>query len=350
MRTKSDLLRDLTIPRDEQPAPRRVGARTLIGGGVLAVIGAAALLGVARARPAAGDDSTHTAAAPDARRIGRDSASEARPAAGRAAPAAAVVAAGDSKLDASGFITARRVATVSAKTFGLIKAVLIDEGDHVSAGQIIARLDDAQAQLALQLAEAQRELAAARVQGAEVELGEAQRVLAREKTLQSKNFTSAATISNFETQVNARAAALASARADFDVAGVQVAQQRRAVEDHVIRAPFDGIVTVKNAQPGEIIAPTSAGGGYTRTGICTIVDMASLEIVVDVNEEFISRVHAGQAAQAELYAYKGWTFPARVIRVIPSADRGKATVRVRLGIVNSDVRILPDMAVKVSFL
>src|SRR5213078_5124684 len=117
-----------------------------------------------------------------------------------------------------------------------------------------------------------------------------------------------------------------------------------------IRAPFDGVATSKNAQPGEIVSPVSAGGGFTRTGIGTIVDMSSLEIEVDVNEAFIQRVRRDQPVMAALQAYPEWKIPAHVITTVPAADRQKATVKVRIAFNQRDQRILPDMGVKVSFI
>ena len=126
--------------------------------------------------------------------------------------------------------------------------------------------------------------------------------------------------------------------------GVPVAGGRQ------LRAPFAGVVVTKNAQPGEMISPISAGGGFTRTGICTIVDMTSLEIEVDVNEAYIQRVKAGQDVNAVLDAYPDWQIPAEVIAIVPTADRQKATVRVRIGFRERDSRVLRDMGVKVAFL
>ena len=133
------------------------------------------------------------------------------------------------------------------------------------------------------------------------------------------------------------------------VAERQVAYWEQQLDDTIIRAPFSGIVTSKNAQPGEMISPISAGGGFTRTGICTIVDMESLEIEIDVNESYINRVGAGQAVEATLDAYPEWKIPCKVIAIIPTADRQKSTVKVRVGFDKLDPRILPEMSVKVAF-
>lgn len=265
------------------------------------------------------------------------------------AQVAAVQSDGDTILDASGYITARRMATVSAELTGRITDVLVEEGMRVEPGQVLARLDDAVAQVNLQLAQAQVTVTEARIESAVAQLKEAETVLARVSSLQTNDFSSEARLTNSEFQVASSKAELARARADAEVARLEVARQQERLDDHTVRAPFGGVVTIKNAQPGEIVAPGSAGGGFTRTGICTIVDMSSLEIEVDVNEAFIGRVFDGQRVKANLDAYPEWDIPARVIAIIPTANREKATVRVRVGIESDDNRILPDMGVKVSF-
>ena len=126
-------------------------------------------------------------------------------------------------------------------------------------------------------------------------------------------------------------ARIAAAREQVKVAERQVALQQTELDNMVIRAPFSGVAISKDAQPGEMVSPVSAGGGFTRTGICTIVDMKSLEIEVDVNESYINRVTAGQPVTAVLDAYPDWQIPARVITTVPTADRQKATVLVRIG-------------------
>jgi RND family efflux transporter MFP subunit len=134
------------------------------------------------------------------------------------------------------------------------------------------------------------------------------------------------------------------------VAERQVALRQSDLDDTVIRAPFAGVALSKDAQPGEMVSPVSAGGGFTRTGISTIVDMSSLEIEVDVNESFINRVTPGQKVEATLDAYPDWRIPAHVITIVPTADRQRATVLVRIAFEQLDPRILPDMGVKVAFM
>lgn len=253
-------------------------------------------------------------------------------------------------LNASGYITARRIATVSSEITGLITEVNVEEGMTVERGQVLARLDNALALVDLNLEKARLASLQASAERSQASLAEAQRVYARALRLQGNDLASEAELSRSTADVESFTADLKRARADIEVSNLNVARQEERLRDHIIRAPFAGVVTVKNAQIGEIISPVSAGGGFTRTGICTIVDMASLEIEVDVNEAFIGRVFAGQEVMAALDAYPDWDIPAAVIAIIPTADRAKATVKVRIRIEARDERILPDMGVKVAFL
>lgn len=257
---------------------------------------------------------------------------------------------GASMLDASGYVVARRLATVSAKTIGRVVEVAIEEGQRVEKDQIIARLDDANARAMLDQARAQLAQAEASLEAARVALEDARPIFQRNEqqmkagVISAQTFdTARATFNAAQTDYQVRLRAVELARA-----GVEVAE--RNLEDTIVRAPFGGIVTVKAAQPGEIVSPSTAGGGFTRTGIGTIVDMDSLEVEVDVSENFINRVHPDQPATIKLNAYPDWEIPAYVIAVIPTADRSKATVKVRVGFKERDARILPDMGARVSFL
>lgn len=265
-------------------------------------------------------------------------------------PAAAEPPAEASVLSASGYITARRNATVASRITGQLTEVLVEEGMPVAAGDVLARLDERIARNDLLLAEASERAALARVTSVAAELAEAERVLRRVVDLEKTDYASEATLTEVRAAAERLRASLATARAEREVAGFRVQGAREQLDLHVIRAPFAGIVTVKTAQPGEVVSPMSAGGGFTRTGICTVVDMESLEIEVDVNETYIGRVREGQSVTANLDAWPEWDIPARVIAIIPSANREKATVRVRIGIETRDPRILPDMGVKVAFL
>ncbi|EAR23573.1 efflux RND transporter periplasmic adaptor subunit [Nitrococcus mobilis] len=254
-------------------------------------------------------------------------------------------------LDATGYVTARREATVSSKITGKLVAVPIEEGDRVSEGQVLARLDDRDVKARLQLAHAQLAAAKAAIADLDAQLEEAQLDLDRQRALSKRGATAKQTLDSARIKVTRLRAQLKAQRAQIEVAE---AQRRIAqvdlVANTIIRAPFTGVIVAKTAQPGEMVSPVSAGGGFTRTGICTIVDMSSREIEVDVNEAYINRVKPKQPVEAVLDAYPRWKIPAEVIAIIPTADRSKATVRVRIAIKQLDPRILPNMGVRVSFL
>ena len=225
-------------------------------------------------------------------------------------------------LDASGYVTARRKATVSSKSTGKVLEVLVEEGMYVEEGQLLAQLDDSTQVADLQYSESQ--------------LKQAKLVYKSTSALVEGNFVSPDQVKTAEAQMEGAQAL------------VNLSRQR--LQDMQILAPFNGVVVYKAAQPGEMISPVSAGGGFTATGICTIVDMESLEIEVDVNEAFINRVVPSQPVVANLNAYPKWDIPAEVIAIIPTADKNKATVRVRIRLIEKDERVLPDMGVRVSFL
>ncbi len=252
-------------------------------------------------------------------------------------------------LNASGYVTARRSATVSSKITGRLVEVLVEEGVAVREGQVLARLDDARYRASLDLSESQRSAAKRAVEETEARIDLARLTLDRTRRLLAEGVVGQAELDAVETEVETLEARLSVARQEVVVAQREVALRRTELEDTVIGAPFDGIVISKDAQPGETVSPVSAGGGFTRTGICTIVDMQALEIEIDVNESYISRVYQGQRVEAILDAYPGWRIPAKVITTIPAADRQKATVRVRIGFDELDPRILPDMGIKVAF-
>jgi RND family efflux transporter MFP subunit len=255
-----------------------------------------------------------------------------------------------SVLNASGYVTARRRATVSSKVTGKVIEVNVEEGMQVRQGQVLARLDASTTRAALALARAQLEAARGAVPETEVRLEEARIHMRRQEQLRKDGLNTPADIDAAQATVNSLIARINSLREQISVAESQVALQQTALEDMVIRAPFSGVAISKDAQPGEMVSPVSAGGGFTRTGISTIVDMRSLEIEVDVNESYINRVRPGQPVTAVLDAYPDWQIPGKVITPVPTADRQKATVLVRIAFDQLDSRILPDMGVKVTFL
>jgi RND family efflux transporter MFP subunit len=255
-----------------------------------------------------------------------------------------------SVLDASGYVTARRQATVSAKITGKVAEVLIEEGMHVEEGAVLARLDDTEARARLALARA--ELGSMRSELGEIRalLQQTERDYERQRVLHERELVAAQALDAALAQRDSLRARLANAEERIRVAEQSVRVAEVDLENTVIRAPFSGVVVAKAAQPGEMISPISAGGGFTRTGIGTLVDMESLEIQVDVNEAFIGRVTSGQPVEATLNAYPDWKIPGSVIAIIPTADRGKATVKVRIAIKVRDPRVVPDMGVRVAFL
>ncbi|GAB2535530.1 efflux RND transporter periplasmic adaptor subunit [Rhodanobacter koreensis] len=253
-------------------------------------------------------------------------------------------------LQATGYVTARRQATVSAQITGTLTAVLIEEGDHVKQDQVLARLDDSAYKAALDTAKAQAAAAHALVVQYQSQLAQNLRDAARQQSLAAQGLVSKQSAEQAVTLADSTRAVLASQQKTAISADAQVTEAQVNFDYCVVRAPFTGVITTKDAQVGEIISPFSAGGGFTRTGVGTIVDMDSLEVDVDVNEAYIGRVKPDMAAEAVLDAYPDWKIPAHVIAIVPTADRGKATIKVRVALEQKDARIVPDMGVRVSFL
>ena len=253
-------------------------------------------------------------------------------------------------LNASGYVTPRRRATIAAKITARVVDVLIDEGLEVAEGQVLARLDDSDVQRRLAVARTARDATAAAIANLEVNLANARRELARQQDLEKEGVASVQALDLARTAADSLQAQIVAVKEQVRAADAQIAVAQQDVDNCTVRAPFAGVVVSKDAQVGEMVSPVSAGGGYTRTGIATIVDMASLETEVDVNESYIARVVPGQRVEAVLDAYPDWRIPSKVRTVIPTADRQKATVKVRISFDKLDPRILPDMGVKVSFL
>jgi HlyD family secretion protein len=253
-------------------------------------------------------------------------------------------------LNASGYVTARRRATVSSKVTGKVLEVFVEEGKAVRKGQVLAVLDDSQVRAALAVARAQLEASRRGAAEDEARLREAELTLERREQLIKEKIIGKAELDSARAEVESIRARIALSQQQVKVSESLVNQHLTDQADMTVRAPFDGVAISKDAQPGEMISPVSAGGGFTRSGIGTIVDMSSLEIEVDVAEQYIERVRPGQPIEAVLDAYKDWRIPAHVITTVPSADRQKATMKVRIGFDKLDPRILPDMGVKVSFL
>ena len=326
MASSADLLKQLRIDRAAPPPPtsRRGLWIALAIVGTLLVLGAVGWLV-----------------------FGRDRGIEVR--------TAEVVAIGNgggnaSVLDATGYVVARRMATVSSKITGKVREVLIEEGQRVEAGDVMARLDPVDADAQRDLSSSQLAAAQSQIAGSQAQLKEAEANAARLGALVGQKLVSRAQFEQAVAQRDVLRAQVATAQRNAQVARNGLAIASNGVDNTVVRAPFAGVVIAKSAQPGEIVSPLSAGGGFTRTGIGTIVDMDSLEVEVEVGEAFIGRVKPGMATEAVLNAYQDWKIPGKVIAIIPAADRGKATVKVRVGLDTKDARIVPDMGVRVGFL
>jgi len=255
-----------------------------------------------------------------------------------------------SVLNGTGYVTARRRATVSSKITGKVTEINVEEGMVVREGQILARLDDLSAKAALALAQAQADATRRAVHENEVRRDEARVTLGRLSQLLKDGIVTQADVDAARANMDSAEARISLLRQQVLVSERQIDLQQTDLDNTIIRAPFTGVAISKDAQPGEMVSPVSAGGGFTRTGICTIVDMRSLEIEVDVNQTYINRVHPKQNVTAVLDAYQDWQIPGRVITIVPAADRQKATVLVRIAFEQLDPRILPDMGVKVTFL
>ncbi|HET6905464.1 MAG TPA: efflux RND transporter periplasmic adaptor subunit [Rhodanobacteraceae bacterium] len=321
-----DLLKQLRIERDQREDD---GARTarwpwIAGAVVLLLVAAGAAVFMLRTRAVEVQVATAVAPASDA-------------------DAGTV-------LQATGYVVARREATVSAQITGTLTEVLVEEGEHVRKDQILARLDDSGYRAALDAAKAQYAAAQAQVGEARAQLEQAQHDAKRLESIVVRGLVSRQQAEQARTQAETAQATLLAAQKSAQAAAAQVTSAQVNFDYCVVRAPFDGVITDKAAQVGEIVSPFSAGGGFTRTGVATIVDMDSLEVDVDVNEAYIGRVQPGMPVEAVLDAYPDWRIPAHVIAIIPSADRSKATVKVRIAFDQKDPRIIPEMGVRVSFL
>lgn len=331
MSSQADLLRQLSIDRSGNLAPRSSPKWPWVVG-VIVVLGAAA-----------------------AYFFKGDAAIPVRIVQATVTGGSATTAASGSVLDASGYVVARRQATVSAKLTGKVTAINFEEGQKVAEGEVLARLDPSNLDAQLGLSQAQVEQARAQLAEIRVSLANAERDARRNRDLVLKGLVPQSAADNANTAEAQLKARLASAEQGVRVAQQQLLVTQRSLDDTVVRAPFAGVITVKNAQPGELISPLSAGGAGTRTGLGTLVDMNSLEVEVDVNENFLNKVKAGQRARTKLNAYPEWEIPSELIAIIPTADRSKATVKVRVGFARKDgeaidARILPDMGARVSFL
>lgn len=343
---RRDQLRSLSIDRSNgTERSRGVPLPVMLGGMVVSALlaGGAIWFVLGQAEPAAPPPAPPQAAQAPATNAPANATGQAADTSAPRAPRAA-------GLVASGYVVARRQATVSAEITGRIAEVLVEEGTRVEAGEILARLDDARARLDLELIQSQIEAAEARVRSLDFQTREARRISERASRLFERDIAAEATLTAAEAQQASLNAQLRAAQAELHSARVRLTSQEDLIARHVVRAPFAGVVIAKNAQVGEILFPGSAGGGFTRTGVATLVDMDSLEIEVDVNEGQIQRVTPGQRVETILDAYPNWRIASRVEAIIPTADRSRATIKVRVALEERDARILPDMAARVTFI
>ncbi|HKW24263.1 MAG TPA: efflux RND transporter periplasmic adaptor subunit [Terriglobales bacterium] len=253
-------------------------------------------------------------------------------------------------LNASGYVTPRRRATVAAKITARVTQMYADEGMRVKQGQILALLDDSDYRVRLNSAKADRDATAAQLQDLQVQLSNAEIELHRTQQLTKQGVSSSEALDNARTTADSLRAKIAMTKEQVQASDAKIRVAQQDLDNCTVRAPFTGIVVSKDAQVGEMVSPNSAGGGFTRTGIATLVDMKSLEVEVDVNESYIARVRPGMPVTSVLDAYPNWQIPSKVRTIIPTADRQKATVKVRIAFDQLDPRILPDMGVKVTFL
>ncbi|MBK1638400.1 RND family efflux transporter MFP subunit [Rhodothalassium salexigens DSM 2132] len=346
---RAALLHSLRVDRTERPDVGPRPRRPVVTGLMLLLAFVAGGAAVLLFRPAP-DPSAVATPGPPASTTPSTTSSPVRPEPAASAPAPAAVQTAPSSLIASGYVVARRRATVSPQVSGQLLALFVEEGAEVAKGQRLAQLDAELAEHDLALNRARLKAAEAAVQRIRADLAEADLTLSRTRDLQTNDFSSRAALDQATARVGSLRAQLAGAEAEVAAAQATAERQQAFVERFTVRAPFDGVVIDKNAQPGEFVAPASAGGEFTRTGVYTLVDMASLEIEVDVNEGQIGRVGAGQRTEIVLDAYRDWTIPGHVLAIIPTADRDRATIQVRVGFDNRDGRVLPEMAAKVAFI
>lgn len=338
----SNLLAQLELDRSARARPQRDGYGTLALGAVLGV-GAWFLL---HTQGGPGPEVAHVWPEPVEAMASavRDKAPK-RTIAEPEIPAAVTAAA----LQATGYVVARRAATVSARTTAAVQAVYVDEGSYVRAGAAMAQLDDRVKRAQYELATAQLKAANARVVEVDAQIQATLQKLERLTAMAARRMASQASLDDEAAILKQQQARRATMAQLAESAARHQQVQRLELDDYIIRAPFDGVVTRRTAQQGEIVSPISAGGGFTRTGIATLVDMASLEVEVDITESHISRVAPKQPVRVVLNAYPERAYQGRVIAVIPTADRNKATIRVRIALTDTDSRVLPEMGVRVDF-
>ena len=343
---KAKLLRSLSIARSAPPRGHSSWLAswlvpTLAAAGVAAVVAASAVL--LRAKPGVSLGIVGNPVAEFAVAQAAPSPLQMTP----PVPASQAERAG--ALIASGYVVARREATVAAEITGKVTDLLVEEGQSVETGQVLARLDSVLAEKDLALSKSRAIASEAAIAAIAADLADAERILNRTQSLAQNHYATDADLTKAQSTVDKLRAELRQAQAQHETDVLDAQRNAALLDEYAIHAPFNGVVIDRSAQPGEMISPMSAGG-FTRTGICTILDMDSIEVEVDVNEAYIARIHPGTRVDAVLDAYPDWMIPGAVIAIVPTANREKATVKVRIGLKQKDPRILPDMAIKVTFL
>lgn len=253
-------------------------------------------------------------------------------------------------ITANGYVVARTRASVSSRISGRLASLAVEEGSVVRRNQVLAVLENADYEAALAQAEADSVRVDAQVKEAEATRDQLRRDLARSRELLARNLEPKRTVEDLESQLAGAEARVGVQRAQVAASRASIAYARANLENTYIRAPFDGTVLRKDAEVGEVVAPVATGGGLTRGAVVTMADLKTLEVEVDVNEAYIAQIRDDQPARIVLDAYPSASFSGTVRQIVPTADRQKATVQVKVSITDRDPRILPEMGARVEFL
>lgn len=252
-------------------------------------------------------------------------------------------------LNATGYVVAQRKAAVASKATGRLEWLGVREGSQVKAGEVLARLESNDVTAQMQQTAASVNVARANLEQGEAELRDAARALERSRDLLAKKFVSPAAHDAVLARHEKAQAALSGYKASIAVAQANLRAAQVAVEQTLIRAPFDGVVLTKNANVGDVITPFSSALG-SQAAVVTMADMSTLEVEADVSEANLAKVKVGQPCEIQLDALPGQRFRGVVQRTVPTVDRSKATVLVKIRFVDVDARVLPEMSAKVAFL
>jgi RND family efflux transporter MFP subunit len=253
------------------------------------------------------------------------------------------------QLNATGYVVAQRKAAVASKATGRLEWLGVREGSVVREGEVLARLENKDVMATLQQAQANVSLSRANLEQGEAEYRDAERALERSSDLLKKNFVSAAAHDVAVARFEKARATIAGLKASIAVSQANVRAAQVGVDQTLIRAPFDGVVLTKNANVGDVITPFSSASG-SQAAVVTMADMSTLEVEADVSEASVGKVKIDQPCEIQLDALPGERFRGSVTRTVPTVDRAKATVNVKVRFIDKDARILPEMSAKVAFL